>query len=101
MLSLYYRQNPSANLPEILKTAIERLVVYIARPISLGSEGLQLIVSGGQCSYQANKPKKKGKVKEIIHNSHDFNIVNQTKKFTAVFTNLLFAVKSIKWSILG
>jgi hypothetical protein len=64
MLSLNHRQRPSMNLPEILKaTAIERVGVYITRPISLGTEGLELIVSGGKYLTQ-----KEAKVKEIIHN---------------------------------
>ena len=52
------------------RPAIERVVVYITRPISLGTEGLQLIVSGGQCSYTLVIPNKEGKVKEIIHNKY-------------------------------
>ena len=47
--------------------------MYITRPISLGTEGLQLIVSGGQCSYTLVIPNKEGKVKEIIHNCHDIS----------------------------
>ena len=43
----------------------------LTRPISLGTEGRQLIVSGSQCSYTLVIPKKEGKVKEIIHNCHD------------------------------
>lgn len=37
------------------------------RPISLGTEGRQFIVSGIQCSYRVVIPCKEGKVKEIIH----------------------------------
>ena len=40
--------------------------MYITRPISLGTEGLELIVSGGKYLTQ-----KEAKVKEIIHNCHD------------------------------
>lgn len=43
------------------------------RPISLGTEGRQLIVSGIQCSYKLVIPCKEGKVKEIFLICHDIS----------------------------